>query len=300
MKRESDAFGGHAVCAPASVSVVPATRAAPAAVAKGAASTATAQGPAAAALFAGAALAAMFAGAAFAALVGSADAQAGDGGTEERGERVDTVLFWGAGIGAPGTDSAESGANIGFVTALNGDIGRSGWTITSSVGLGQTKAPLNRTKSFYSSLLLGHQWTQPGYSFSLSAGLHHRNNRERPAGGPTDGGDTGVTVQYGFDTRAVDAFYLHSYGAWSTVADQVYFHLKVGRRTQRLRFGGEFTLSGDAWSRPALRTGVFVGDIALPGRVAMAVSAGYLRHLDPGKSGGFYATAGFSMPLRLR
>lgn len=241
-------------------------------------------------------LAVCVAAAAFAA----ADARAGDAAPEKGAGRFDTVLFWGAGTGAPGTDSADSGANIGFVTALNGDIGRSGWTITSSVGLGHTKAPLSRTKSFYSSLLVGHQWTQPGYHFSLSAGLHYRNNGERPAGGPTDGSDVGVTIQYGFDTRAVDALYLHSYGAYSTVADQIYFHLKAGRRTQRLRFGGEFTLSDDAWSRPTLRTGVFVGDIAIAGPVAITVSAGYLRHLEPGKSDGFYATAGFSMPLRLR
>lgn len=245
---------------------------------------------------AGRSLAACVAAAAFAA----ADARAGDAAPEGEAARFDTVLFWGAGTGAPGTDSADSSANIGFVTALNGDIGRSGWTITSSVGLGRTNAPLSRTKSFYSSLLVGHQWTLPGYYFSLSAGLHYRNNRERPSGSPTDGDDVGLTVQYGFDTSAVDALYLHSFGAWSTVADQVYFHLKAGRRTQRLRFGGEFTLSDDAWSRPTLRYGVFVGDIALAGPVSVTVSAGYLRHLEPGKSDGFYATAGFSMPLRLR
>lgn len=235
-----------------------------------------------------------------AAAFAAADARAGDAAAQAEAGRVDTVLFWGAGSGAPGTDSADSAANIGFVTALNGDIGRSGWIITSSAGLGLTNAPLSRTKSFYSSLLVGHQWTLPGYSFSLSAGLHYRNNRERPGGGPTDGGDAGVTVQYGFDTRTVDALYLHAYGAYSTVADQIYFHLKAGRRTQRLRFGGEFTLSDDAWSRPTLRYGVFVGDIALPGSVSAVVSAGYLRHLEPGKSDGFYAGAGFSMPLRLR
>ena len=282
MKRQSDAFGGRAAYAPTAF----------------------------AAMAARAAFAAMTARAAFAAVtagtvlvaVAATDARAGDDAAPEkdRAARFDTVLFWGAGTGAPGTDSADSSASIGFVTALNGDIGRSGWTITSSAGLGHTKAPLSRTRSFYSSLLVGHQWMQPGYYFSLSAGLHYRNNSERPAGGPTDGADAGATIQYGFETRAVDALYFHSYGAWSTVADQVYFHVKAGRRTQRLRFGGEFTVSDDAWSRPTLRTGVFVGDIALPGSVAMAVSAGYLRHLEPGKSDGFYATAGFSMPLRLR
>lgn len=234
-----------------------------------------------------------------AAAFATADARAGDGAPEQAA-RSDTVLFWGGGAGAPGTDSADSSANIGFVTALNGDIGRSGWTITGSAGLGRTDAPLSRTKSFYSSLLVGHQWTLPGYSFSLSAGLHYRNNRERPAGGPTDGDDAGVTIHYGFDTRAVDAPYFHAYGAYSTVADQIHFHVKAGRKTQRLRFGGEFTLSDDAWSRPTLRSGVFVGDIALAGPLAMSVSAGYLRHLQPGRSDGFYAGASFWMPLRLR
>lgn len=230
-------------------------------------------------------------------------ATAADVGLEQRmagTPRYDTVIYWGADGAFRGGDGRGYGADTGFVTALNGDIGSTGWTLGGNLNLSRTTAPLSSTDSFGASLLLGHQWHAPGYYFSLAGGVNYVHNDETPGGGPTDGDKVGAIVQYGIETKNVDALYLQSYGAYSTAFDQVYFHAKAGYKTPGLRFGGEFTAFDDKGSRPTLRYGAFVGDVPLGGGLSMVVSAGYQQERDPGKRDGFYTTVGFSVPLSLR
>ena len=190
-------------------------------------------------------------------------------------------------------------AGIGFVSALDGDIGRPGWIVSGSFGLGRTRTLWNATDSRYATLVAGHQWVTPSRYFSLSAGLAWRDKENRPAGAG-EGDRLGAVIRYSFDTRALDALYLQSYGAYSTIDDEVHFHLRAGRRTSILRFGGEFTLFDDARNRPTLRYGAFVGDIPMGHGLGMTLAAGYRHELTPGKGDGLYATIGFSMPLSLR
>lgn len=212
--------------------------------------------------------------------------------------RFDSALYWGAdAVGMVGGRDFHAG--LGFVTALDGDIGRSGWIVSGSFGLGRTRTLWGGSDARYATLLAGHQWTTPSTYFSLSAGLAWRDKHHRPAA-PGDGGRVGAVVQYSFDTRALDAPYLQSYGAYSTIGDEIHFHLRLGRRTSTLRFGGEFMLFDDAGNRPTLRFGAFVGDIALAHGLNLTLAAGYRHELTPGKGDGLYATLGFSMPLRLR
>jgi len=212
--------------------------------------------------------------------------------------RFDSAFYWGAdAVGMVG--GRDFNAGLGFVSALNGDIGRPGWIVSGSFGFGRTRTLWNATDSRYAALLAGRQWTTQAYYLSLSAGLAWRDKKNRPAGAG-DGSALGATVQYGFDTRALDAPYFQSFGAYSTIDDEVHFHVRAGRRTSTLRFGGEFMLFDDARNRPTLRYGAFVGDIALAHGLAMTLAAGYRHELEPGKGDGLYVTLGISMPLRLR
>ena len=212
--------------------------------------------------------------------------------------RFDSVLYWGAdAVGIAG--GRDLNAGIGFVTALDGDIGRPGWIVGGSFGLGRARTPWSATESRYAAFAAGHQWMTPAHYLSLSAGLAWRDKNSTPAYGG-DGGRFGAVIRYGFETRAAEAPYLQSYGAYSTIDDEVHFHLRAGRRASGLRFGGEFTLFDDARDRPTLRYGAFLGDIPVAGRLRMTLAAGYRHELTPGKGDGLYATLGFSMPLGLR
>jgi len=212
----------------------------------------------------------------------------------------DTVIYWGADGSLGPSLNHGYGADIGFATALNGDIGVSGWTMSGNFGLGRSASPAMNTDSIYASLLLGRQWHAPGYYFSLSAGLQYVNNAETPGGGITDGSRLGAIFQYGFETKSVDNFYLQSYGAYSTANSQIYGHVKAGYKAKKLRFGAEFTVSDDIGGPPVLRYGAFVGDIPLGEKLSMTVSAGYQQDLAPAAPGRFYAGLGFVVPLSFR
>lgn len=212
--------------------------------------------------------------------------------------RFDTVLFWGAEGALANMANLESSAGAGFVTALNGDIGKSGWTITSSAGLGRTRTPLNWTSSYYSSLLLGHQWNGPASYFSFSAGLQHRKNKEYPGGSPTDGKATGLTFQYNFEAKKPDAPYFHSFGSYSSIETQLYFHARLGYQMKRLRLGSEFTFYDNSSNPPAFRYGIFVGAAPLIKNLNVTVSAGYRR--KAGEPDALYTTTSFTLPLKLR
>ncbi|WP_136659149.1 cellulose biosynthesis protein BcsS [Nitratireductor sp. XY-223] len=212
----------------------------------------------------------------------------------------DTVVYWGADFAHKSDGNNGYGAGAGFVTALNGDIGATGWTLTGNIGGSRTEDVNSDTNSFYSSALVGYQWHAPGYYITVAGGVNYVNNDETPPGGVTDGGEVGAIAQYGFETKMVDAFYVQSYGAYSTAFDQKYVHAKVGYKTPVLRFGPEFTFFDESTSQETLRFGGFVGDISVTDSVNMVVSAGYQHELEPGVEDGFYATIGFSVPLSLR
>jgi hypothetical protein len=212
----------------------------------------------------------------------------------------DTVVYWGADFVHHNDVKNGYGLDAGFVTALNGDIGTSGWTLTGGMGFSRTDDSVFDSNSFYGSLLAGYQWHAPGYYFSLSGGANFVNNNESPPGGVTDGAAVGAIVQYGFETKKVDAFYVQTYGAYSTAYDQIYFHAKTGYKTPNLRFGPEITVFDEKATRHTLRYGGFIGDISITESLSMVVSAGYQQELEPGAKDGLYAAIGFSIPLSLR
>lgn len=234
-------------------------------------------------------------------VAGPALAADDDTGEDLVAEQVfDTVIYWSGDFNYSRSNRYGYGADAGFVTALNGDIGTSGWTFTGNIGLSRSVDPGSSSKSFAGSLLFGYQWNAPDYYVSVAAGGQYINNNETPGGGPTDGDKLGAVFQYVFETNRVDAFYLQSFGAASTAYDQLYFHAKAGYKTATLRFGGEFSAFDDEGSRPTLRYGAFLGDIPLGENVSMVVSVGYQHELDRSVSDGVYATLGFSAALSTR
>jgi hypothetical protein len=216
------------------------------------------------------------------------------------GPAQDTVVYWGADLSYSMATRYGYGFDAGFVTALNGDIGASGWTFTGNLGYSRSIGPAFNSSTFSGSALLGYQWVMPSFYFTLAGGVHYINNNETPGGGVTDGDTIGAIVQYGFETTRVNALYVQSYGAASTAYGQLYFHVKGGYKTANLRFGAEFTASDDIGGMPALRYGAFVGDITLAENLNMVISAGYQQELDPTVPDSFYALLGFSMPFSIR
>ena len=217
-------------------------------------------------------------------------------GEEQSGEPIyDTVVYWSADYS--NTDEDEYGLNAGFVTALNGDLGKSGWTISANLGGSYSDGSTSDSKSYYGSLLLGYLWANPYLYFSLGAGPVFVSNNSSPSS-PSDDSDVGAILQYGIDTTKENNLYFQSYGSYATVKDQIYLHAKAGYKTSSISFGPEITYFDDNQSTETLRYGAFVGDISLFDRLSMTVSAGYQD--ESGSSDGFYATVGFSVPLSLR
>lgn len=212
---------------------------------------------------------------------------------------VDTVLYWGFDLSRASSSQYGLGADVGFVTALNGNIAVSGWTMSANLGVSRSVHSPAETDSITGSVLLGYQWHTPQYYLALNAGVHVVNNDDNPPGGITDGTDVGAIVQYGFETKAANALYLQSYGAASTAFDQLYLHAKLGYNTGTLKYGAEFTASDDEGSSATFRYGGFIGGIPV-GSLSMVVSAGYQAETQAGKSDGFYTQLGFSVPLSLR
>jgi len=213
---------------------------------------------------------------------------------------IDSVIYWGSDLSYGNSGRYGLGVDAGFVTALNGDLGIEGWTLTGNLGLSRSVDLASRTNAAYGSVLLGYLWPMDGYYFSLGAGVNVINNNQTPPGGPTDGSKIGALIQYGFETTQTNAFYTQSYGSYSTANDEIYFHAKAGYKNATLRFGPEFTLSDDNGGQPTLRFGGVVGDIPLGDKVKMSISAGYQRDLNPGVADRFYTMVGFSVPLSTR
>ncbi|HFC04772.1 MAG TPA: cellulose biosynthesis protein BcsS, partial [Rhizobiales bacterium] len=169
----------------------------------------------------------------------------------------DTVIYWSGDLALRGSGKYSLAFDGGFATALDGDIGTSGWIVTADLGYSHSKYVSSKSDSFYTSLLFGHQWQSPDYYFSLSAGLLFNSNDEKPSGGKTDGDKVGGALLYGFETKAVDAFYVQSYGSFSTVYDQVYLHGKAGYKTATFTYGAEYTFYDDNDSKPTHQIGAF-------------------------------------------
>ena len=230
-------------------------------------------------------------------------ARAADANLETRmgdGPTYDTAIFWGAEASFGRSNRMIYGVNAGFVTAINGDLGTSGWTISGNVGGSRSKAPLSRTNSLHAALLAGYQWQMPGMYFSVAGGPHYVSNHDTPRGGPTDGDEFGAMVQYSFETTGSNSLYFQSYGSYSTVFDRKYFQAKAGYKAEAVKFGPEFSVFDEKASRPTLRYGGFVSGIQLTDTLSMTASAGYQQDLDRQDPDGFYAQIGFSLPLDLR
>ncbi len=211
----------------------------------------------------------------------------------------DSVAYWGTDLIVTGSKRYGIGIDAGFVTAFNRDISLSGWTATANLGFSRSADTGTNTNAVYGSFLLGHQWHMEKSYFALNAGIEVLHNDENPGGSATDGTEIGALLQYGFETKATDAFYVQSYGSVSTAYDRIYGHLKSGYRTNSHTFGGEFTIFDEQDTDATLRFGAFVGGIDL-GPVNMVVSAGYQHELEPGIRNGFYSQFGFSVPLSIR
>lgn len=215
------------------------------------------------------------------------------------GASIDTVLYWGFEYNRASSRQDGFGIDGGFVTALNGNLDLSGWIVTGNLGYSESNSRGSDTDSVYASALAGHLWQTSDFYVSLAGGLHYINNDESPSGGVTDGDKVGLIVQYGFETKRVEAPYVQSYGSYSTAYDSVYAHIKAGYKTHRLKYGAELTGYDEKGGKGTMRYGAFVGDIPL-GQLTMGVSAGYQDELEPGNKDGFYALTEFSMPLSLR
>lgn len=215
-------------------------------------------------------------------------------------DTIDTVVWWGGEFTYKDSSRHGIGADMGFVTALSGDLGQSGWIVSGAVGLSRSNDIGSRINSAYGNVLLGYLFTAPGYYMSVSGGVDFANNNETPPGSVTDGSKVGAVAQYSFETTSSNAFYAQSYGSYSTTNRSTYFHAKAGYKMSRIRFGPEFTYADDRGGRPTLRFGGFVGDIPVGQKVSMTISAGYQKEQDPGVADRFYAAVGFSVPLSLR
>lgn len=225
-------------------------------------------------------------------------ALAADSSSEYGGVVFDTVIY--GGIGGNWANSQQNGIGIdlGFVTAVNGDIASSGWTISGNTGFSQSNDAASDSNSFSGALLGGYQWHSSDFYFALNLGVTAINNDENPSGGPSDGSEVGAIAQYGFEKKT-GTLYLQSYGAASTAFSQIYGHAKVGIRGDTLKYGAEFTTFHDDDSDGTLRFGAFVGDIPL-GKASLGLSAGYQHELEAGKDDGIYAQLEFSVPLSIR
>lgn len=228
----------------------------------------------------------------------AADLETGNQTADEA--TIDSVVYWGVDINKNHSQGDGFGIAAGGVTALNGDLSVSGWTVSGNVGYSKSRSTGSKTDSLYGSMLVGYLWVAPEYYFTLATGVHMVDNEESPGGGITDGHDVGAIFQYGFETTTENSFYVQSYGAVSTAYDQLYGHVKLGYKTSNLRYGGEFTISDDKGSKGTRRYGAFVGDIPITDSVSMVISGGYQDELGPDDSDGMYGTVGFSVPISTR
>ncbi|HHN68260.1 MAG TPA: cellulose biosynthesis protein BcsS [Thermopetrobacter sp.] len=210
----------------------------------------------------------------------------------------DTVLFFGPQVAIRSTGKSTLGFDSGFTTALSGDIDASGWVVTGNLGYAHTRYAGALTHSFYSSLLIGYQWQTPNIYFSLSAGVALNGDYDTASGTGVVGA-VGGSLLYVFETKAVNAPYVQSFGSFSTIATDIYLHAKAGYKTTSVSYGAEYTFFDDSGSAPTHRIGVFVNGIRITDRLSMSVSAGYQYNRAPDELGGAYATIGFSTPLSL-
>ncbi len=212
---------------------------------------------------------------------------------------VGTVIYWGGDLANNQNDQTSGGIGAGFTTALDGDLGQSGWIVSGYLGGGWVDGNTSRTDAAYGSLAAGYLWAAPDYYVSLQAGVHFVNNNESPGGGPTDGSEIGALFQYSFETTRSNAFYAQSYGSLSTAFEQRYAHVKTGYKTSTFTYGAEFTYLDSEDSGDTKRYGAFVGNIPI-GKLSMTIGAGYQQESEPSLSDGVYGTVGFSVPFPIR
>ncbi|MCR8548666.1 cellulose biosynthesis protein BcsS [Salipiger sp. P9] len=209
-------------------------------------------------------------------------------------DTLDTVLF-------TGIDGYDGGAGIygGFVTALNGDITASGWTLSANLGYSQSWGSFSDTDSTGASVLLGYQWHTPGYYASLALGVDVIENTEDPdTGARNNGTHTGYILQAGFQTKSVDALFFQGYGAYLSANERLYTQLRSGWASEKMTFGLEAIYADERDSAETVRYGLFVSDLPL-GNGSFGISAGY--HDDRGSDDdGAYIAFEYSIPLSLR
>lgn len=208
---------------------------------------------------------------------------------------LDTVVYTGVDYVHSDVENAL-GASSGFLTALNGDIGSSGWIVSGNFGAGIIDGAAIDSTSIYGTALVGYKWQLPSFYATASAGAHLASNQESPSGGPNDTSRAGAVVQYSFETQPpVNNLYVQSYGsASSAFGGQFYGHLKLGYVAEGLRYGLELTgFAGDDGDT-TLRYGAFVGSIPITDTLFISTSAGYQDDLNANSRDGFYVTLAFT------
>lgn len=204
-----------------------------------------------------------------------------------------SVLFFGVGYSA----EREFGLDGGVVTALNGNIGQSGWIITGLVGY--TNTALNNPPAtpynswdISGSLLAGYQWVNPEYFFNLQAGVtvQHEN--------ATTGNSSraGLIVSSAAATTAENSVFGELNLAYVTIDNGFYGRGRAGWKFSPVTVGAEITYLDDDSSQSRTRYGAFVGDIPV-GQFSMTLSAGYVDRRDTVGKDGFYTQAEFSIPF---
>ncbi|MCY0149400.1 cellulose biosynthesis protein BcsS [Hoeflea sp. G2-23] len=204
-----------------------------------------------------------------------------------------SVLFFGAGYSV----EREFGLDGGIVTALNGNIGQSGWILTGLVGYTDTDlnnppaAPYD-SSDISGSLLAGYQWVNPDYFLNLQAGVTVRHENANTG----SSNDAGLIVSSAAATSAEDSLYGELNLAYVTIDNGFYGRGRAGWKFSPLTVGAEITYMDDDSSQSRTRYGAFVGDIPV-GQFSMTLSAGYVERRDNAGDDGFYAQAEFSIPF---
>ena len=93
----------------------------------------------------------------------------------------DTVIYGGFDFSHANSQQNGFGIDGGFVTAINGDITTTGWTVSANLGFSQSNDVATDTDSVSGSVLAGYQWHSPEYYFALNAGIAVVNGANRAA-----------------------------------------------------------------------------------------------------------------------
>lgn len=196
----------------------------------------------------------------------------------------------------------NSGAYIGFVYALNGDINASGWTVASSLSYAISKdnsgTPTVTTDSIGAVVTLGYQWDKPDYFLSLALGVDVIDNDDSPSiGSITEGRKAGAVAQIGFETKATNALYFNGFGEYHTANKRSYVQLRAGYKSNGYTYGLEGVYAKELDSQASTILGVFVNGIEF-GKGTLGFSVGVLNGRDNDVYDGAHVAVEYSMPLR--